>query len=55
MRFLPSSGYVNSIVWMHHMDAGEAYRHKARQKLHKNVTSSTEQILKATSHEMTAV
>ena len=35
---------------MHHMEADEAYREKARRKLHKNVTSCIEQIQEATSH-----
>ena len=54
-RFLPSSGCVNSTVWMHHMDADETYREKARRELHKNAMSYIEQILEATSHETTVV
>ena len=40
---------------MHHMNTDKAYREKARQKLHKNVTSYIEQILEATSHETATV
>ena len=40
---------------MHHMDADKAYREKARQELHKNVTSCSEQILEAASHKTTVV
>ena len=37
------------------MDADKTYREKARQGLHKNITSYTEQIFEATPHETTAV
>ena len=37
------------------MDADLAYREKARQELHKNAMSYTEQILEATSHKTAAV
>ena len=33
---------------LHHMDTEKAYREKARRKLHKNTTSSIEEILEAT-------
>ena len=39
---------------MHHMDANEAYREKARRELHKNAASHIEQILEATSHNIAA-
>ena len=48
MGFLPSNASVSSNVRMHLMDTDEAYRGKARQELHKNVTSCIEQILEAT-------
>ena len=47
-QFLTSSGCVNSTIWMHPMDADEAYKQKAKRELHKNVTSYIEQILEAT-------
>ena len=40
---------------LHHMDNDGAYKEKARQELHKNVTSYIEQILEATSHETSVV
>ena len=40
---------------MHHMDDGSAYREKAWQELHKNVTSYIEQILEAKANKTTAV
>ena len=40
---------------MHHMDADEAYREKARRELHKNATSYIEQNLEAISHKTAAV
>ena len=40
---------------MHHMDAHEMNREKAKLKLHKNATSYFEQILEATPHETAAV
>ena len=55
MQFLLSSGCVSSTIWMHHMDADETYKEKARREQHKNDKSYTEQILKATSNETTVV
>ena len=40
---------------MHYVNADKVYREKARQELHKNATSYTEQILEATSHKKAAV
>ena len=51
MEFLPSSSCVNTTVRMHHMNADKTYREKTRWEMHKNVTSCTEQILRATLHE----
>ena len=55
MKFLPSSGCVNSTIWMNYIDADKVYREKARQELLKNATSYIEQILEVTSHETAAV
>ena len=55
MQFLTGSGCVNSIVWMHHVDADKTYGEKARLELHNNATCYTEQILEATSLEKTDV
>ena len=46
MQFLPSSGHIDTAIWMHYMD-GE----KARQQLHKNAASNIEQVLEATPHK----
>ena len=54
-NFFPSSGCVNSTIWMHRIDANKAYREKARRELHKNATSKMEQILEATSHKRVAI
>ena len=54
-QFLPSSGCINSTIWMQHMDADKAYWKKARQELHKYTKTYIRQILEATSHETAAV
>ena len=48
MQFFPSSCWVDSTIWMHYIDADEAYKEKAWWQLHKNFTSNTEQILEVT-------
>ena len=53
MEFYPSSGYVNSTIWMNHMDADKTYREKVEWELHKTATSYTEQILEAKPHKTT--
>ena len=53
--FFPSSGRVNTSVWMHYMDADLAYREKAWRQLRKNAASFTEQVLEAASHKAAAV
>ncbi len=55
MGFLPSSGYVNTTVWMHHMDASETYKEKASCEQHKNATCLFEQILEVTPEKTAAV
>ena len=49
--FLPSSGRVNTAIWMHYLDANKTAREEARQQLHKNVASNIEQVLAATPHK----
>ena len=44
-----------SDLWMHHMDAGKAFREKERRGLHKNATSYTEQNLEATVYETATI
>ena len=55
MQFFPSSGRVNSTIWMHHMDADKLYREKAKRELRKNALRYIEQILEAASHKTAAV
>ena len=50
-QFFPSCGRVNTTIWMHHMKTDTAYREKARQQLHKNATSYTEEILEVISNK----
>ena len=40
--FFPSSGRINTAIWMHHIDSNWAYGEKAWQQLHKNVASIIE-------------
>ena len=51
MQFLPSSGCVNTAVWMHHLDANKTAGEEARRQLHKNVVSNIKQVLVATPHK----
>ena len=47
-QFLPSSGRVDTAVWMHYMDANKTAGEKAWRQLHKNAASNIEQVLEAT-------
>ena len=52
MQFLPSSGRVDTAVWMHHLDANKTAGEEARRQLHKNVASNIKILLMAaTSHK----
>ena len=53
--FFSSSGWVNTAVWMHHINVEETYGEKAWLLLHKNASSCIEQILEAASHKTAAV
>ena len=48
MQFLPSSGRIDTAVWMHYLDANKTAGEEARWQLHKNAASNTEQVLAAT-------
>ena len=50
-QFLPSSGRIDTAIWMHYLDAYKTARKKARQQLHKNAASNIEQILEAIPHK----
>ena len=39
-NFFPSSGRVDSAVWMHYMDANKTYGEKAWLKMHKDAVSN---------------
>ena len=49
-QFLPSSGHVDTAVWMHHLDTNKTAG-EARWQLHKNVVSNIKQVLAATPHK----
>ena len=51
MQFLPSSGRVDTAVWMHHLDANKTARKETRRQLHKDVVSNIKQVLAATPHK----
>ena len=55
MQFLPSSGCVDTAVWMHYMDANETDGEKALRQLHKNAASNIEQVLEETPHKAAAI
>ena len=49
--FFPGSGRVNTVIWMHYLDANKAAGEKARRELHKNAASNSEQVLEATPYK----
>ena len=51
MQFLPSSGRVDTALWMHYLDANKTAGEEARRQLHKNVASNIKQVLAATPHK----
>ena len=51
MRFLPSSGRVDTAIWMHYLDANNTTGEEARPQLHKNAANNIEQVMKATPHK----
>ena len=55
MQFFPSSGYVNTAIWMDYMDASETYGEKASWQLHKNAVSNIEQVVEVAPHKIAAV
>ena len=50
-QFLPSSGRVDTAVWMHHLDANKTAGEEARRQLHKNVAGNIKRVLAATPHK----
>ena len=51
MQFLPSSGRIDTVVWMHYLDANKTAGEEARRQLLKNVVSNIEQVLAAKLHK----
>ena len=41
-QFLPSSGRLDTAIWMHYMDANKTYAEKAWRKPHKNAAGNIE-------------
>ena len=54
-QFLPSSGRVDTAIWMHYMDANKTDGEKASRQLHENAGSNSEQVLVETPHKAAAV
>ena len=54
-QFLPSSGRVDTAVWMHYLDANKTAGEEARQQLYKNAASNIEQVLEATPHKASTI
>ena len=54
-KFLPSSGRVDTAIWMHYIDANETDGEKAGRQLHKNAASNIEQVLEATPNKAAAI
>ena len=50
-RFLPSSGHLDTAIWMHYLDANKTAGEKARRQLYKNAACNIEQNLEATPHK----
>ena len=55
IQFLPSSGRVDTTVWMHYTNANKMCGEKSWGQLHKNAASNTEQVLEAAPHKAAAV
>ena len=55
MQFLPSSGHVDTAIWMHYIDDNWTYGEKVWRQLHKNAASNIEQVLEAAPHKAATV
>ena len=51
MQFLPSSGHIDTAIWMHYLDTNKIAGEKARRQLHQNAVSNIEQVLEVTPHK----
>ena len=54
-KFFPSSGRVDTAIWMYYIDANQRYGEKARRQLHKNAASNIEQVLETAPNKAAAV
>ena len=55
MQFYPSSGRVDTAIWMHYLDTNKTAGEEARRQLHKNVASNIVQVLAATPHTVPTI
>ena len=53
--FFPSSGRIDTTIWMHYTDANQTYGEKAWRQSHKNAARNIEQVLEATPHKAEAI
>ena len=54
-QFFPSSGRVDTAVWMHYMDANKTCGKKTWQQIYKNAASNIEQVLEAAPNKAAGV
>ena len=54
-QFLPSSGRIDTAIWMHYLDANKTAGEEARRQLHKTAASNIEQVLAATPQKESTV
>ena len=47
MQFLPSSGRIDTAIWMHYLDANKTTAEKSRRQLHKNAAYITYELVPA--------
>ena len=55
VEFLPSCGFVRTIIWIYNRGANKTHRERVWRKLHEIAMCCFEQILKATPHETNTV
>ena len=54
-QFFPSSGRIDTAVWMHYVDANWMYGEKAWRQLHKDATNYVKEFQEVTSLKTAAV
>ena len=54
-QFLPSSDCVDTVIWMHHMDANKTDEEKAIRQLHKNAASNIKYVQETAPQKAAAV